>query len=120
MVLTIRDVLTKLLVDADYPEVKRESFVNTFYEYLFMKLLIELEQSDPQMYSKLMEDLNGKDVNDVQIQDVIAEVYSKPEFKEKVDKMVTQVTDELAGDVAKYASDSQKKNILAVLPQQVG
>jgi hypothetical protein len=117
MVLTIRDVLTKLLVEADYPEVKREGFINTFYEYLFMKLLIQLEQSDPEMYSRLMEELNGKDVNDVQIQDVLAEIYSKPEFKEKVDKMVTEVTDELAGDVAKYASVDQKKQMLTDLPQ---
>lgn len=113
MALTISDILTRLLVEADYPEVKREGFINTFYEYLFMKLLIELEESEPEVYNKLVGNSTDGKVTDEGIKEAIAEAYGKPELKVKIDKVLTEVTQELAADINQFASEPQKQNIVA-------
>ena len=113
MTLSISDILTKLLVEADYPDVKREGFINTFYEYLFMKRLIEFEESEPEVYNKLVGNTSDGKITDSQIKDVLADIYGKPELKAKVDKVVAEVTQELAADINKVATDPQKQNIVA-------
>lgn len=113
--LTARDILTNILVTADYPEVKREGFMRTFYEYLMVKVLKEVEQDDPQLYQKLMGCFADETATDREIQEGLQEAYGNPQLKEKMDKVVEQVIGELVSDVSKYSNEEQKKRITQAL-----
>ncbi len=115
---SFQDVLTNILVTADYPEVKREGFLRTFYEYLLVSMIKEIEATNPELYQKLMNYFSDTSATDREIQEGLQEAYGNPEIKEKMDKVVDKILGELVGDVAKYASDDQKKRILASVRQE--
>src|SRR3989344_6877256 len=110
---TLRDILTNILVTADYPEVKREGFVKSFYEYLMVRVLDEVKASDPVLHQKLIGYFDDVSSSDRDIQEGLQEAYQNPQLKEKLDKVVDGVIGELVGDFTKYATDDQKKNVLA-------
>lgn len=115
----LRDILTNFLVTADYPEVKREGFIKSFYEYLMIRLLEQIRESDPQLHQKLISYFDDESTSDRDIQEGLQEAYQNPELKEKLDKVVDEVIGELVGDFTKYATDDQKNKVLASLPKSV-
>ena len=112
---TLRDILTNILVTADYPDVKREGFINTFYEYLMVRVLDEIKTSDPELHQKLMAYFEDTNTMDRDIQEGLQEAYQNPQLKGKIDKVVDEVIGEIVGDVGKYATDDQKKQILTAV-----
>lgn len=110
--MNFRDILTNILVTANYPEQKRTQFINTFYEYLFVKLLNVLQVSDPITYHKLLEALEGAENSVDRINQSLQEAYKVPELKEKIDKVIEEVLGELAGDIVSSATEEQKAKIL--------
>ena len=117
--MTFQDVLTGVLASADYPSAKRDSFIRTFYDYLFLKLLVEIEGTEPQLYQKLMNYFNDPKASSQEVQAGLQEAYANPELKDKLDKVVEEVTGELADDVAKFATEEEKQKILNTLPQTI-
>ena len=111
--ITLRDVLTNILVTADYPEVKREGFIKSFWEYLMVMVLEEIKTNNPSLHQKLMGYFQGDEFSDRDIQEGLQEAYQDPELKEKLDKVVDKVIGEIVGDIGKYATDDQKKRILS-------
>jgi len=114
---TFRDILTNILVTADYPEVKRQGFINTFYEYLLVRILEELEQHDTELYTKMVGYFDSEDAVSSDVHKGLQEAYQNPQLKAKIDKAVDEVATELAKDISKYSPDSQKKNIVAGIAQ---
>lgn len=112
---TLRDILTNILVTADYPEVKREGFIRSFYEYLMVKVLNEIRENDPTLHQKLMGYFDDTAASEGDIQEGLQEAYQNPQLKEKLDKVVDEVIGELIGDFTKYATDDQKRKVLTSL-----
>lgn len=114
--MTVRDVLTAVLSNSNYPDSKRESFIRTFYDYLFVKLLAEIEKDDPTLYQKLMAYFDDPVGKSQEIQEGMQEAYQNPVLKEKMDKVVEEIAGELTGDIASYATQEQKQKIISSLP----
>ncbi len=115
--ISFNDILTNILVVGNYPDVKREGFVRTFYEYIIVKMLNDLEKTKPELYQKLAACFSDDAATDKEIQEGLQEAYQNPELKERIDKVMEEVMGEFVTDVAKYSTKEQKQKILAGLPQ---
>ncbi|MBI3342123.1 hypothetical protein HY024_03285 [Candidatus Curtissbacteria bacterium] len=102
---TIDDILTNLLVNSNYPEVKREGFVRTFYEYLIIRVLAEIEKENPELYQKMMAYFSDDTVTDLEVQEGMHQAYQDPELKEKLEKVTREVVQELLTDVTKIETE---------------
>lgn len=101
MAATFRDVLTNVLVTANYPEVKRQGFINTFYEYLILRIFEEIQKVDENLHQKLLGYFGENAMtSDKDIREGLQEAYQNPQLKLKIDKIIDEVTGELAQDVA--------------------
>lgn len=110
---SFNDILTNILVVGNYPDVKREGFIRTFYEYLTVKMLNELEKTKPELYQKLAAYFSDDLATDREIQEGLQEAYQNPELKEIIDRVTEEVMAEFVADVANYSTEEQKKAIIA-------
>lgn len=114
---TLRDILTNILVTADYPEVKREGFIKSYYEYLMVRLLDEIKTNDPVLHQKLISYFDDSSSSEKEIQEGLQEAYQNPILKPKLDKIVDEIIGELVGDFAKSATEDEKSKVLASVKQ---
>ena len=52
--MTFDEILVKVLEISQFPEERRQDFVDTFYQYLFMTLVSEVQKEDPENSEKIM------------------------------------------------------------------
>jgi len=108
------EILTKVLEIAEFPEEKRQEFVTTFYEYLYMKLVSEIREVDAASADRVME-ANSQGADAEKLKQVFEEISKKPEVKAKIDGVTDEVISKLVDDVAKFATEEQKQKILAAI-----
>lgn len=114
--MNFEEILSKVLAIADYPQDKRQDFINTFYEYLFMRLVSAVREVDPDSADKVMA-LNAQGADAEDFKKVFEEISKNEKVKETIDKVSAGVVGELVDDIANSATEEQKKQILSTLPQ---
>ncbi len=112
------EIIHKVLEIADFPEDKRREFVSIFYEYFFTRLLTEVREIDGASADKILAS-SQKDTDPEAFKKVLDEISSNSNIKEKIEQVSDEVLGRLADDVAAYATDEQKQEILAVLPVSI-
>lgn len=116
--MTLRDILVNILVTANYPQAKRTGFIKSFYEYLMVKILSEIQETNPALHQTLVSYFDDSASFEKEMQEGLREAYKNPELKARIDKVVDEVFSELAKDISKFATSEQKQKILSSLPQQ--
>lgn len=114
--MNLEQILKNILTVADYPKDKQQKFINTFYQYLFTKILAEIDSIDPRTAQNLSYQLTNVQENPDVLNKIWDELYQNPKIKEKIDQISEEVIGELADDISQSATDSQKQQILASLP----
>lgn len=107
-------VLNLLLSVADYPQEKRDEFIETSNRYFSMRVMQAVKEEDGESFKKLqnvrkMGDLSG-------FEKVFQEICRNPIIKKRVDSTSESVCVELIDDILVSATDIQKQKILGALP----
>ena len=108
------EILTKVLEIAEFPQEKRQEFVTTFYEYLYMRMVSEIREVDEESADKVME-ANAQGADAKKLKQIFEEISQKPKVKAKIDEVTDEVIAKLVDDVAKFATDEQKQKILSAI-----
>ena len=108
------EILTKVLEIAEFPESKRQEFVTTFYEYLYMRMVSEIREVDEESADKVME-ANAQGADGEKLKQVFEEISKNPKVKAKIDEVTDEVIAKLVDDVAEFATNEQKQQILTVI-----
>src|SRR3972149_2554315 len=108
------EILTKVLEIAELPESKRQEFITTFYEYLYMRMVSEIRKVDEESADKVME-ANAQRADAKTLKKVFSEISRNPKVKAKIDEVTDEVISKLVDDVAKFATEEQKQKILTAI-----
>lgn len=108
------EILTKVLEIAEFPEGKRQEFVTTFYEYLYMRMVSEIREVDEESADKVME-ANAQGADAKKLKKVFEEISQNPKVKATVDEVTDEVISKLVDDVAEFATEEQKQKILTAI-----
>ena len=103
-------ILTKVLEIAEFPREKRQEFVTTFYEYLYMRMVSEIREVDEESADRVME-ANAEGADAKKLKQVFEEISQNPKVISKIDEVTDEVIAKLVDDVAKFATDDQKQQI---------
>ena len=112
--LNFQKVLDKVLEIAEFPAEKRQEFVTTFYEYLYMRMVSEIREVDEESADKVME-ANALGADAKKLKNVFEEISHNPNVKAKIDEVTDEVIAKLVDDVAKFATEEQKQRILTAI-----
>ena len=107
-------ILTKVLEIAEFPQEKRQEFINTFYEYLYMRMVSEIREVDEESADKVME-ANAQGADAGKLKQVFDDISKNPKVKAKIDAVTDEVVSKLVDDVAKFATEEQKQQILTAV-----
>lgn len=113
------ELLAKILEIAQYPQEKREEFITTFYEFLYMKLVSEIREIDPENADRVMA-ANARSAGPDEMKKVFEEISQHPNVKEVIERVSEEILTTFVDDVAKSATDEQKKQILEVISPMSG
>ena len=108
------EILTKVSEIAEFPAEKRQEFINTFYEYLYMRMVSEIREVDEESADKVME-ANAQGADAKKLKNVFEEISKNPNVKTKIDEVTDEVVSKLVDDVAEYATEEQKQKILTAI-----
>jgi len=107
-------ILEKVLEIAEFPQEKRQEFITTFYEYLYMRMVSEIREVDEESADKVME-ANAQGADGEKLKQVFEEISKNPKVKAKIDEVTDEVIAKLVDDVAEFATNEQKQQILTVI-----
>ena len=107
-------ILEKVLEIAEFPQEKRQEFITTFYEYLYMRMVSEIREVDEESADKVME-ANAQGADGEKLKQVFEEISKNPKVKAKIDEVTDEVISKLVDDVAKFATEEQKQRILSAI-----
>lgn len=107
-------ILEKVLEIVEFPQSKRQEFVTTFYEYLYMRMVSEIREVDEESADKVME-ANAQGADAKKLKQIFEEISQNPKVKEKIDEVTDEVISKLVDDVAKFATREQKQKILTAI-----
>src|SRR3990167_9278994 len=108
--LNFQRILDKVLEIVEFPQSKRQEFVTTFYEYLYMRMVSEIREVDEEGADKVME-ANAQGADAKKLKNVFEEISKNPNVKAKIDEVIAKLVD----DVAKFATEEQKQQILTAI-----
>ena len=108
------EILTKVLEIAEFPAEKRQEFVTTFYEYLYMRMVSEIREVGEKSADRVME-ANAEGADAKKLKQIFEEISQNPKVKAKIDEVTDEVIAKLVDDVAKFATDEQKQKILTAI-----
>src|SRR4030066_1403115 len=94
-------ILEKVLEIAEFPVEKRQEFITTFYEYLYMRLVSEIREVDSESADKVME-ANAEGADAKKLKQVFDDISKNPNVKTKIDEVTDEVIAKLVGDVAEF------------------
>ena len=114
MKLNFQKVLDKVLEIAEFPQEKRQEFVTTFYEYLYMRMVSEIREVDEESADRVME-ANAEGADAKKLKKVFDDISKNPKVKAKIDEVTDEVIAKLVDDVAKFVTDDQKQKILSAI-----
>ena len=112
--MNFQKVLDKVLEIAEFPAEKRQEFITTFYEYLYMRLVSEIREVDSESADKVME-ANAEGADAKKLKQVFDDISKNPNVKTKIDEVTDEVIAKLVDDVAEFATEEQKQKILSVI-----
>ena len=108
------EILEKVLEIAEFPAEKRQEFVTTFYEYLYMRMVSEIREVDEESADRVME-ANAEGADAKKLKQIFEEISQNPKVKSKIDEITDEVISKLVDDVAKFATEEQKQKILTAI-----
>lgn len=108
------EILDKVLEIAEFPAEKRQEFINTFYEYLYMRIVSEIREVDEESADKVME-ANSQKADAKKLKQIFGEISQNPKVKAKIDEVTDEVISKLVDDVAEFATEEQKQQILTAI-----
>ncbi len=117
--MNFEEILNKVLEIAQYPQEKREEFITTFYEFLYLKLVSEIREIDPEAADRVMT-ANARSAGPDEMKKVFEEISKKPNIAEVVERISQEVIETFVDDVAKNATDDQKRKILEAISPMSG
>lgn len=109
------DFLRKILAVANFPENKRNKFIEIFYQYYYFRLIDEIGGVDPAYGQRLTTAVDNLETDPGQFETVWRELESNVEFKQKIDEVTDEVIGYLVSDIEKSASDEEKAQILSMV-----
>ena len=112
--MNFQKVLDKVLEIAEFPQEKRQEFVTTFYEYLYMRMVSEIREINEESADKVME-ANAQGADGEKLKQVFEEISKNPKVKAKIDEVTDEVIAKLVDDVAEFATEEQKQKILTAI-----
>src|SRR3989344_8028567 len=112
--LNFQRILDKVLEIVEFPQSKRQEFVTTFYEYLYMRMVSEIREVDEESADKVME-ANAQGADAKKLKQIFEEISRNPKVKSKIDEITDEVISKLVDDVAKFATEEQKQKILTAI-----
>lgn len=107
-------VLQTVLNGANYPQDKKEEFINTFNQYFFLSLLQEIKEIDELAYGKLAAAIRRGDQGG--FEEAFKYIFENSDLKQRLDRVSESVINELVEDISVSATDVQKRKILDALP----
>ena len=107
-------ILEKVLEIAEFPAEKRQEFINTFYEYLYMRMVSEIREVDEESADRVMK-ANAEGADAKKLKQIFDDISQNPKVKAKIDEVTDEVISKLVDDVAKFATDDQKQQILTAI-----
>ena len=110
--MNLDSIIGQILGIAEFPQEKRQKFINAFYT----KVLVDIFESVKVVDSQAAGQLDQVKSNE-ELQKILEKLSENPEMKEKIDKAADEAFSILADDISKYATEEQKRKILAILPQ---
>lgn len=116
--MNLNELLSQVLEIANYPKDRQEGFVRDFYNYYFTKLIDTVGGADPSLAQKILYAFDHYKENPDGLNNIWAQMETDPRMKEIVDRVSIEVINELIDDIAKYATDEQKQQILAAVNKQ--
>lgn len=117
--MNFEEILDKILEIAQYPQEKRNEFITTFYEFLYLKLVSEIREIDPENADRVMA-ANAKGAGPDEMKKVFEEISKEPNVAEVVERVSQEVIETFVDDIAKNATQEQKKQILEVISPMLG
>ena len=114
--MNIDEILQLVLKAAEYPDNKRQDFINTFNGYLFTRQIEAVKEVDENLAVKLSTALNDSSISDSDFDSMWEEAEANPQIKERVDKAADKAINELVDDISASATVEQKQKILESLP----
>lgn len=114
--MNLHEILSRILEIANYPKNKREQFIEEFYEYYFFRLINEVGAIDHSVAQQLTTASTFLKDYPEKFKEIWQNISQDVKYSPIIEKITNEVLGELADDVAKWASDAQKQQILAILP----
>lgn len=112
--MNFEDIINKVLEIADYPTDKREEFISTFYQYLFMRSVAEIREIDSEVADRIVStSSHGADSESLKM--VFEEASKDPKIAQSLEKVSTDVVADIIEDISKSATEDQKRKILEVI-----
>ena len=111
----IEEILKKILEIADFPQDKREDFVNTFYKYLFMRSFDVIEEVDKEGADRLTNALLKAENDSEEINAIWKDILLNEEIVDKLREMTNGVLAEVAEDISDGSNEEEKQRILDYL-----
>src|SRR3989344_7590918 len=108
------EILSEVLEIAEFSVEKRQEFVTTFYEYLYMRMVSEIREVDEESADKVMK-ANAEGADAKKLKQIFDDISQNPKVKAKIDEVTDEVISKLVDDVAKFATEEQKQKILTAI-----
>jgi len=106
--------LAKVLDIANFPESKKQKFLEIFYQYYFVRLTDAVGKVDTAYAQKLAGSVDALKTNP----EAFGQLWREMMGREDLEKIIEDVTDEVVGylvdDVMKSSNDDQKAQILSL------
>lgn len=112
----MKSILDKILDIADYPTERRLEFKESINKVLIIKIIEALSVSNPVLYQELVSAISENTSNSEKIDYIFNKISESKEDKIAVYSAIDPVLTDLVTVIAESASEDQKQQILASLP----
>lgn len=107
--------LTKVLETVNFPEKKRERFLEIFYQYYYVRLIDELGGIDPSIAQRLTTAIDNMKNEPEQFGALWKELMGDEQYRAKIEEVTDEVLGYLMDDIAKNATEAERQQVLQAL-----
>lgn len=107
--------LAKVLDIANFPEEKKQKFLEIFYQYYFKRLVEVIGGVDPAYAQKLAAVVDTMRENPERFGELWREMMGNEGLKKVIEKVTDEVVGYLVDDVMKSSNENEKAQILKLV-----
>ena len=107
------DLLNNILDIAQLNEKEKLDFKKSFYKLLIAKVIKSVSEFDITDAERLLMTFDKSESDFKAVEELLKEISSNQEAKEKIDQAVKEVSDNLVKNIAENATKEQKQQILS-------